>query len=817
MKKKHILIIVGTLSVVIAVSFVLRTFFWNNDVIYIAAVRPGQDTAGEAMLQGIRLYLDSINIQGGIVGKKIKLLALDDHNDIRMALSVASDIILEDKALLVLGHGYSTPSIAAGDVYGKSGIPAITASATAVDVTSENEWYFSVIPDSRVQAEFIAHYMKYVLKQNSVSMIVDTDSYGSSLAEHFVKAAAKLDLAVNGWKFDTENAICFKLTESSFQGLEEDGMPEIVLDDLKKNLLRRIFCTEDTFWEAVQAKIGEEETARYQERILEHVENANLDETLDTIVSELRSIPDPGAILFATYQAEAVKIITSLKFPGTNYTIIGSDSFSTNSFIEEFRKYPQEHAQPGYYSDGIYAISPFMLAIADEKAYAFREEFIRKYGQEPSWVAAGYYDAAHVAVEAIKRAGIQGAGHIRDDRRKIKEALTRFNSDVTAVGGVTGSIYFNSSGSVERPLAMGQYERHKFLPSFSQYQLISSDARGPKAEGGRWKAEGGRGKAEGGRQKRGGRTPDGEIIHIAGKSMARTNIVYTGIDINEISNLDFRNSRYTVDFFLWFRFQRDFDDDRISFVNAVDPVTLDPPIAVRKTEQSTTHTYRVIADFSNEFAFQAYPFDQQTIRVTYHHANLSTNTLMYAPDLLRMPLSEMGTHAGKTLFNEMSGWSIDTILCRQDIFNTHADISQDVLNFSQFHAEVKIMRKGLRDIVRVFFPMIIMIMVLYFIYFMPTTRTGTHSLIYLSILFSNTLYYRQLISRLPRGEHILTIEYVFFTIYVLTAIAAYISMKMYRLHKRKATQKIPFFVRTGRIIHPLIVLIVGFLLTYIYY
>ncbi len=119
-------------------------------------------------------------------------------------------------------------------------------------------------------------------------------------------------------------------------------------------------------------------------------------------------------------------------------------------------------------------------------------------------------------------------------------------------------------------------------------------------------------------------------------------------------------------------------------------------------------------------------------------------------------------------------------------------------------------------IVKTFFPMIIMIMVLYFIYFMPTTRTGIHSLIYLSILFSNTLYYRQLKSNLPLGEHLLTIEYVFFTIYVLAAIAAYISIKMYLLRKRGATQKIPFFVRTGRIIHPLIVIIGSFLLAYLY-
>ena len=63
------------------------------------------------------------------------------------------------------------------------------------------------------------------------------------------------------------------------------------------------------------------------------------------------------------------------------------------------------------------------------------------------------------------------------------------------------------------------------------------------------------------------------------------NIVYTGIDINEIRNLDEKISSYLVDFYLWFRFQGDIDVDNIEFTNygtvrmdSGDKLQLDEPI-----------------------------------------------------------------------------------------------------------------------------------------------------------------------------------------------------------------------------------------------
>ncbi|NJL58552.1 MAG: ABC transporter substrate-binding protein [Desulfobacteraceae bacterium] len=121
-----------------------------------------------------------------------------------------------------------------------------------------------------------------------------------------------------------------------------------------------------------------------------------------------------------------MKIIASFNYPGTGYSIMGADAFSSSSFSEAFDIYPQERIRPGYYSDGIYAVSPFMVAIGNENAQKFRKEFVKTYGHDPSWEPACYYDAMRIAVEAIERAEIDSKASARENRKKSETRYPNF-------------------------------------------------------------------------------------------------------------------------------------------------------------------------------------------------------------------------------------------------------------------------------------------------------------------------------------------------------------------------------------------------------
>ncbi len=109
-------------------------------------------------------------------------------------------------------------------------------------------------------------------------------------------------------------------------------------------------------------------------------ESENIDHELNNIIGDLRAANTLGTIFCATHGEEGVRLFASCRYPGTDYAVVGPDSFSSPSFISQFNDYPLEQATPGYYTDGIYAVSPFISYLADkDSARSFRQKFVSKY------------------------------------------------------------------------------------------------------------------------------------------------------------------------------------------------------------------------------------------------------------------------------------------------------------------------------------------------------------------------------------------------------------------------------------------------------
>jgi hypothetical protein len=82
-------------------------------------------------------------------------------------------IAKESKTLVVIGHYYSSISLEGGKIYKEYGIPAITASATAPEVTEGNGWYFRVVPDTNLQGKFSALYIKNILEHEAANIVFE--------------------------------------------------------------------------------------------------------------------------------------------------------------------------------------------------------------------------------------------------------------------------------------------------------------------------------------------------------------------------------------------------------------------------------------------------------------------------------------------------------------------------------------------------------------------------------------------------------------------------------------------------------------------
>ena len=229
----------SALSAVIAAALLLSIAACADDnPLQIAVIGPmsGKDRAGgQAMLDGVNLCVAEINKNGGIAGRKLEVLAYDDQNSKNMARQKSLEIARDSKVLAVIGHYYSSTSIEGGSNYRQYGIPAVTASATASEVTEANDWYFRVVPDTKLQGKFAAIYTSEILKHDRVAVVYERDAYGAALQRSFTRTARDLGLQIQDtWGVDAateDEDNLFKKITLDLQGNPNPGALFVALQD----------------------------------------------------------------------------------------------------------------------------------------------------------------------------------------------------------------------------------------------------------------------------------------------------------------------------------------------------------------------------------------------------------------------------------------------------------------------------------------------------------------------------------------------------------------------------------------------------------
>ena len=703
-------------SAIVLGGVIFGTLWWTgiwpqrqrSQPITIAVVGPQRGSnalSGSAMRRGVELYLNTHDVRKMLRGRALELRFFNDQNSTQQAARLADDVAGAD-ALLVLGHYFSDSSLAAGDIYKKRGIPAITASATANAITANSEWYFRTIPNNLFQGQFIASYVHDILEYTTTAIIFDADLYGASLARSYEDLARELGMKIQGkWSVD--------------RGVE------------------------------------------------------NVGQQIKNIITAIQNLDDPGVIFLATHEAEAVRIITTLKLPGTSYTIIGADALATPQFLAELRQNPQERMQSGYYSDGVYAVAPFIPELADEQALAFMRHFQEQYNSTPVWEAACYYDAIAMAIEAIKRAELDGVD-LAADRRKVRDALAELSNPYLALTGVTGTLYFDQARNINRPLDVGMYEHQQLLPAYVQYQVFATKSPDIPVSQELFKIQ--------------------NVLELGDLIMAPTHIIKTGININEISYLNLLAGQYTLDGYLWFRFQGDLEANEVKFLNAVAPVKLDSPVFEETSGNITMQIYHLKTSFVPQELITLYPWDRLILPVQFRHAAYPLMNLRYVADTANF------THNPEQdarIVNPITGWALENLM------QVATTARENKALYSQFNLILQLRRMNIGWIVKNVFPLGALLLVVYWVYYLPIERPGLRLLL-LGCGLAATILYQFLLRWQFRSTGLLVAEYGIFVLYGLIGLAVIVSLGGYVCYTRNAHGMATLLSFTGRILHPIL-------------
>jgi branched-chain amino acid transport system substrate-binding protein len=167
----------------------------GNDTIKVglAAVQSGSDAQiGATMLYGSLIAIDEWNAKGGVLGKHIDTISLDDEGNPQKASTVAHNLV-DDGVVAVLGHLNSSCTIPASIVYNDAKIIQVTPGSTNPKYTEQGFPYaFRICGRDDQQGPIAAKYMHDVLKLNKIAILHNKTAYGEGLATEVKKTFESL-------------------------------------------------------------------------------------------------------------------------------------------------------------------------------------------------------------------------------------------------------------------------------------------------------------------------------------------------------------------------------------------------------------------------------------------------------------------------------------------------------------------------------------------------------------------------------------------------------------------------------------------------
>jgi branched-chain amino acid transport system substrate-binding protein len=164
----------------------------SDEAIYIGVAGPLSAANGASMRMAAEMAVQEINAAGGIGGRELRLVMLDDRQSPDTALVVADSLRRDARVVAVVGHLNSGASIKAATIYNAesgAGDPLmhISPASTAPAFTNAGPWSFRVTPTdlefSPVLAQGAAR-----LGRRRAAVLYHNDDYGQGVMTTFERA-----------------------------------------------------------------------------------------------------------------------------------------------------------------------------------------------------------------------------------------------------------------------------------------------------------------------------------------------------------------------------------------------------------------------------------------------------------------------------------------------------------------------------------------------------------------------------------------------------------------------------------------------------
>lgn len=529
------------------------------------------------------------------------------------------------------------------------------------------------------------------------------------------------------------------------------------------------------------------------------IEPDDRDASIEGIVAGLRDDPETGVLFLALQPADAHVLLLALGRADLHPRMLGGEALAFNDFSGMFADEPEEQENPGYFTDGLYAVSPLLYDSLGGSALEFAQRYRANFGSAPDWLGAKAYDATALGLYALGT--LEGArassSTLAELRHQVQRALAGLVGGEVSVPGLEGPLSFNADRSVPEALSIGVFDLGSLQSAPLQYRPTTpGEVNDLDAE-----------------------LASGRVFDLDGEYFRQYRVVYIGVNVNDISNIDVQNQTFDADFFLWFRYQGDQDAEDIFFINAADPDTALPD-PIDRTEVDDEHfvMFRIDSTFSQPMDFRLYPWDRHTLNLGLQNVILSEDDVVYVPDqsnLRETQAERLSSGVDVTRpFNQAPSWVASRVFFTQDTATTRGTVpdprtgAPELRSASTYNVQMAFQRDLRSFLIKNLLPLALLALVTYISLFFSPENAGTRIGFSITAILTTSVLLQSISGNLPDIGYTVAIEWGFYIYIALSALLVLVNITIERWYKARRYAAVMQLDRIARVVYPMVIVVV---------
>ena len=157
----------------------------------------GSSSMGVSMLEGVKIAIEEINKNGGVLGAKLVAVERDDEAKNERGVQIAEELINKEKVVATVGFINTGVALASQRLYEEAKIPVMNNVATGSIVTKQflppefpDNYIFRNSANDSIQAPMIVEEAITRRKFTKVAILADSTNYGQLGKDDLTKALA---------------------------------------------------------------------------------------------------------------------------------------------------------------------------------------------------------------------------------------------------------------------------------------------------------------------------------------------------------------------------------------------------------------------------------------------------------------------------------------------------------------------------------------------------------------------------------------------------------------------------------------------------